>query len=107
MVVSVFMIIQFCIHSSISQHNFPVNSVINNNEWLDTDGSFIHAHGGQIYEYNSTFYLIGTTQKENPHYGWTSEGINCYKSDDLVSWTFVNEIFQKHLAVEIEEAKAA
>ena len=97
MVIMMSFLIFLFIHLSIiiiaSQHNFPSNSIIDNSKWLDTSGKLIHAHGGQIYEYNSTFYLIGTTQKENPHYGWTSEGINCYQSTDLISWTFINEIF--------------
>eukprot|EP01084_Bolivina_argentea_P099162 178257_1 len=82
-----------CIFITSGQHNFPTNSVIDNNKWLDTSGKFIHAHGGQIYEYSSVFYLIGTTQKENKNAGWTSEGVNCYSSTDLMSWKFENEIF--------------
>ena len=84
-----------CAASAIPfQHNYPGDSIIDNSVWLDTSGQFIHAHGGQIYEFDDRFYLIGTTQKENPHAGWTSQGINCYSSSDLVSWTFENEILR-------------
>eukprot|EP01083_Nonionella_stella_P155014 500181_1 len=69
---------------------YPGNTVIDNSKWMDTDDHFIHAHGGQIYEYNDTFYLIGATQKEQPD--WLSEGINCYSSSDLINWKFENEI---------------
>ena len=69
---------------------YPGNTVIDNTKWLDSNGNFIHAHGGQIYEYNNIFYLIGTTQKKQP--GWLSEGINCYSSSNLIIWKFENEI---------------
>ena len=70
---------------------FPVNSTIDNSNWKDADGNFIHAHGGQIVLYNDIYYWIGTTIKLPPSY--LSEGINCYSSVDLVNWQFVNEIF--------------
>ena len=70
---------------------FPKNSTIDNSDWKDVDGNFIHAHGGQIVEYDDIYYWIGATIKLPPSY--LSEGINCYSSVDLVNWKFVNEIF--------------
>lgn len=84
----------FClllISETISILVFPGNSIINNSNWLDTNNNFIHAHGGQILEYNNIFYLIGTTQKEPPNF--LSSGINCYKSTDLTNWEYITQIF--------------
>eukprot|EP01084_Bolivina_argentea_P148265 259241_1 len=76
---------------SINCALYPGGSIINNTQWLDTDGNFIHAHGGQIFQYNNLFYWIGTTQKVQPNY--ISEGINCYSSNNLMDWKFENMIF--------------
>jgi len=73
---------------------FPGNSLITNvgaNIWQDTSGEMIQAHGGQIFAYNNVFYWVGESYKEPPNF--LSEGINCYSSNDLIHWTFVNEIF--------------
>jgi len=37
------------------------------------------------------YYWFGTTQKQGG--AWLSEGINCYSSYDLATWTFENEVF--------------
>jgi hypothetical protein len=71
--------------------NFPSNAKIDNNHWLDSTGKFIHAHGGQIFLDGGVYYWVGTTEKLAPNY--LSEGINCYRSTDLNTWTFVHEIF--------------
>ena len=81
----------FSLICSINCQIYPGDSIIDNTKWLDTDGNFIHAHGGQIFEYNNLFYWIGTTQKVQPNY--ISQGINCYSSNNLMDWKFENMIF--------------
>ncbi|KFX99267.1 hypothetical protein V495_05725 [Pseudogymnoascus sp. VKM F-4514 (FW-929)] len=48
----------------------------------------VQAHGGEIIQVGSTYYLIG----ENKLDGSSFQSINCYSSTDLVQWTFVNEL---------------
>ena len=74
--------------------NYPGNSVIDNTKWLDINGDYIHAHGGEIYEFNNTFYWIGSTEKMYfPSLNvWLSEGINCYSSNNLMDWKYENTI---------------
>ncbi|KFY12482.1 hypothetical protein V491_06784 [Pseudogymnoascus sp. VKM F-3775] len=48
----------------------------------------VQAHGGEIIQDGSTYYLIG----ENKLDGSSFQSINCYTSTDLVQWTFVNEL---------------
>ncbi|KAJ9437405.1 Astacin [Diplonema papillatum] len=55
----------------------------------DVDGNFIHAHGGQMVEYNDVFYLNGTSLKQSPCA--LSEGIGCHTSTGLMNWEFLNE----------------
>ncbi|OBT92716.2 hypothetical protein VE01_09704 [Pseudogymnoascus verrucosus] len=48
----------------------------------------VQAHGGEIIQVGSTYYLIG----ENKLDGSSFQSINCYSSTDLVQWTFVNKL---------------
>eukprot|EP01084_Bolivina_argentea_P110331 197041_1 len=87
-------------------NNYPAHSEINNEEWLDTDGNFIHAHDGSIIEYNKIFYWIGGSQKiqfGSATYDWASQGINCYSSSNLMNWTFEGMIF-KNTSLKIHSA---
>jgi O-glycosyl hydrolase len=58
-------------------------------EWLDTNGNVIQAHGGQVVpstddEGNTIYYLYG----EDRTYGYHSApGVHVYSSYDLYNWT--------------------
>ena len=57
-------------------------------EWLDTDGVAIQAHGGQVIYDNGKYYWIGenknmTTSLNCPYW---HNGVQCYSSDDLYNW---------------------
>ncbi len=49
--------------------------------WLDTDGNFINAHGGCVLYENGYYYLFGENRTV-----FYSNGISCYKSADLYNW---------------------
>ncbi len=79
--------------SQIDRYSLHLKNTNGNTKRLDALGKFIHAHRGQIlYEFNSIFYLIGTTQKENQNAGCTSEA-RCELFEALMLWEFDNEIF--------------
>lgn len=60
------------------------NAFTNGQLWLDTDGNHINAHGGNIIEYNGTYYWYG---ENRPYNGFTTEaGIGVYSSKDLTAW---------------------
>ena len=74
------------------QANFPIHT---GEEWNDTDGNKINAHGAGILEYNGTYYMFGEIKKGTtwlvPGQAWEdyrvpAGGISCYSSKDLVSW---------------------
>ena len=56
--------------------------------WDTTSGAQITAHGGQILKIGSTYYWIGEVDSS----GGGFEGINCYSSTNLTSWTLVGDI---------------
>jgi hypothetical protein len=63
------------------------NSIRPGQEWLDTDGKRIQAHGGSVMYLNGIYYWYGEN-KENTdgisdvwHYG-----VRCYSSMDLYNW---------------------
>lgn len=59
--------------------------IVPGSRWLDTDGNFINAHGGNVLaeEGTGTFFWFGemkTPEQED------SYGVSVYSSDDLATW---------------------
>ena len=56
-------------------------------EWLDTSGKPIQAHGGSILKVGDTFFWYGEnkekTDGKNGIWHW---GVRCYRSHDLYNW---------------------
>jgi len=50
--------------------------------WNDVNGSAINAHGGCVVYHDGYYYWFGEQRNGNK-----SEGISCYRSNDLYSWT--------------------
>ena len=50
--------------------------------WNDVNGSAINAHGGCVVYHGEYYYWFGEQRNGNK-----SEGISCYRSNDLYSWT--------------------
>ena len=56
-------------------------------EWLDTEGKPIHAHGGSILAVGHTYYWYGENkEKTNGLNGIWHWGVRCYRSTDLYNW---------------------
>jgi hypothetical protein len=64
------------------------SSIISGAPWKDTSGNLLAAHGAGILKVGSTYYMIG----ENDSSGGGFQGINCYSSTNLTSWTFVRDV---------------
>lgn len=50
-------------------------------EWYDTDGKIINAHGGGVLYHNKTYYWFGETRGRS-----ASQGVSVYSSNDLYNW---------------------
>lgn len=63
------------------------NSIRPGQEWLDTNGKRIQAHGGSVLYIDGVYYWYGEnkeyTTPENDIWHW---GVRCYTSTDLYNW---------------------
>lgn len=66
-------------------------------QWLDTDGNPINAHGAGMLYHNGKYYLYGEYKKGKTVlpdwatwecYRTDVTGVSCYSSPDLYNWTF-------------------
>ncbi|MDO5779858.1 MAG: family 43 glycosylhydrolase [Clostridium sp.] len=60
-------------------------TLINGDEWLDSNGHIIHAHGGHILYKDGYYYWYGENRLDNNY-------VSCYRSKDLMNWEFRNNI---------------
>ncbi len=59
--------------------------------WLDTLGSKISAHGGQIIKQGDTYYWYG---EDNKISYYLTTGVSCYSSKDLMNWKYEGLAFK-------------
>lgn len=66
---------------------------VNGEVWLDTQGNAIQTHDGILY-YQGKYYWYGLDYSKNLINGGTGgfKAIKCYESEDLVNWTFKNNV---------------
>ncbi len=56
-------------------------------EWLDTNGSRIHAHGGSVFYQDGLYYWYGENKEKSTRgSGIWHWGVRCYTSRDLYNW---------------------
>lgn len=56
-------------------------------EWLDTEGKPIQAHGGSVMAVGDAYYWYGENkERTDPETGIWHWGMRCYRSTDLVNW---------------------
>ncbi|KKY37980.1 putative glycosyl hydrolase family 43 protein [Diaporthe ampelina] len=54
-------------------------------------GAHVQAHGAGVIQVDGTYYLIG----EDKTTGSAFQNVNCYSSEDLVSWTYVGALLSR------------
>ena len=72
--------------------------IVSGEEWLDTDGNRINAHGGGILYHDGTYYWYGEYKGDSTYwnpkvpswecYRTEAGGVSCYSSKDLTNWKF-------------------
>ncbi|WP_241243125.1 RICIN domain-containing protein [Paenibacillus whitsoniae] len=72
-------------------------TIQNGIQFKDTNGNIIHAHGGGVIKVGSYFYWFG----ENRNDDGTFKAVSCYRSTDLKTWEFRNDILTKNSAAEL------
>lgn len=68
-------------------------------EWKDTDGKYIQAHGGGFLKIDDDYYWFGEDRTTR-----ACMGINCYVSKNLKDWEFKNSVVSKSTNEIVEES---
>lgn len=76
-----------------------VRRVQNGVQWKDTEGNVVHAHGGGFLEKDGYFYWFGEDRTEG-------KLVSCYRSRDLASWEFCNDVVTRKTHPELSRANA-
>lgn len=74
--------------------------VDNGSQLVTTSGQQIDAHGGGVLKVGGYYYLIG--ENRNPDYSFRA--VSMYRSTDLKSWEFVNDILRSSSDPELNGA---
>jgi len=72
-------------------------TVINALQWADTNGNPINAHGGGMIQVDGYYYWFGENRDESNVF----VGVSCYRSTDLVNWTYIRDVLTKYSAPEL------
>ncbi len=72
-------------------------TVINAIQWADTDGNAIQAHGGGMIKADGYYYWFGENRDDTGHF----QGVSCYRSYDLKSWTYIRDVLTQNSASEL------
>ncbi|MWV58987.1 carbohydrate-binding protein [Rathayibacter sp. VKM Ac-2754] len=97
--------------------NGSLETIENNRFWLDTAGDPIFSQGGGIFRFGDRYYWYGVEYTgsqlyyDNPTRTYTRAGevdfvaVTAYSSDDLVNWTFENDVATRDTALHIPTSK--
>ncbi|NQX13326.1 FIVAR domain-containing protein [Microbacteriaceae bacterium VKM Ac-2855] len=92
-------------------------TVENNRFWLDTAGNPIFSQGGGIFRFGDRYYWYGVQYTgsqlyyDNPTRAYTRAGegdfvaVTAYSSENLVDWTFENNVATRDTALHIPASK--
>ncbi len=62
------------------------NVFIPGEEWKDTNGTHINAHGGGVLYHEGVYYWFGEHKIEGEEGNRAQVGVHCYSSEDLYNW---------------------
>jgi hypothetical protein len=75
-------------------------TVTNGTQFTDSTGAVVHAHGGGVIKVGSYFYWFG----ENRNTDNTFRYVSVYRSTDLKTWEFRNNVLTQSSATELNRA---
>jgi len=68
------------------------DAILPGGDWIAADGKVVSATEGGIVKHKGFYWMWGLDRSKNNS---TFEGINLFKSTDLVHWTFVKQVLKK------------
>lgn len=74
---------------AVSAQSDNWSTIRNGQQWYDTEGKVVQAHGGNFLMENGKIYMIG----EDRGNSWNPD-VNMYSTTDLEKWTFEGKIIQ-------------
>ena len=79
-------------------NNKRYSSIRPGQEWLDTKGERIHAHGGSVMYLDGYYYWYGENKEfYDPANNILHWGVRCYRSEDLYNWEDLGTIIPPDL----------
>src|SRR5690349_13188275 len=75
-------------------------TVTNGTQFTDTSGNVVHAHGGGMIKVDDHYYWFG----ENRNADNTFKAVSVYRSTDLKTWEFRNNVLTNSSAAELRLA---
>jgi hypothetical protein len=66
-------------------------------QFRDTSGNLLHAHGGGICEYNGYYYWFGENRSGDIL-------VSCYRSTEFKNWEFRNHVLRRSTHSELDDA---
>ncbi|GAB3427297.1 RICIN domain-containing protein [Flindersiella endophytica] len=75
-------------------------TVTNGTQFTDTSGNVVHAHGGGVLKAGSYYYWFG----ENRNANGTFRYVSAYRSTDLRTWEFRNNVLTQSSSAELNVA---
>ncbi|WP_233223639.1 RICIN domain-containing protein [Amycolatopsis sp. CA-128772] len=76
-------------------------TVTNGSQFTDTGGALVHAHGGGVLKVGAYYYWFG----ENRNADDTFKAVSVYRSADLKTWEYRNDVLTQSSAAELGRAK--
>ncbi|MEV5713356.1 RICIN domain-containing protein [Amycolatopsis mediterranei] len=76
-------------------------TVTNGSQFADPAGALVHAHGGGMLKVGAYYYWFG----ENRNADDTFRAVSAYRSTDLKTWEFRNDVLTQSSAAELGRAK--
>src|SRR5262245_1084520 len=75
-------------------------TVANGTQFTDTSGAVVHAHGGGVLKVGGYYYWFGENRNPNN----TFRAVSVYRSTDLRTWEFRNNVLTQSSAAELQVA---
>jgi beta-xylosidase len=83
--------------SAYAQSKTTKTSIVNGENFTDTQGNTINAHGGGFLKVGDYYYWIGENRKNNVF-------VSCYRSTDLINWEFRGDLLTRQSHPELDKA---
>jgi len=75
-------------------------TITNRTQFRDTAGNVVHAHGGGIIKVGGYYYWFGESRNADSSF----KAVTVYRSSDLVTWEFRNNVLTQSSAAELASA---